>query len=325
MRNLLFDRIKVKANYKYLLEQQTRFNETYNHQNGDLIGLIYSSKDDSRVPFNLYIAVSYPKQTLTLEFSSKVLGCDYPKLMSKHNIRQCLENINHLGVCHIDVNGILKTGCITSADVTKDVHFTISDEALQALSLKVNNYRRYKWSHYVSEGIDFVRDVKSSKCKECIRIYRKDKEILSSKNKAFLNTLPNKEDVINHFQGMTRFEIRLESREKLKTFLNITDTYINDVLNSDANPILTMYDRVFGQSKEVPSANKGNYDDYTMQLILERHQGDMKSIEMELRPRFSSRSGLKKRMDKIQNVWEQMQSDFNGGTDYVSSVRSLLV
>lgn len=136
--------MKIKANYKYLLEQQVQFNQTYNLKNGELISQYYSSKDNTLVPFNLYIAVSKPKQTLTLEFSSKILGRDYPKLISKNTIRQCLGNINNLGICKIDVDSILQNGCVTSADVTKDVHASIMNEALQALSLQVKNYRRYK-------------------------------------------------------------------------------------------------------------------------------------------------------------------------------------
>ena len=88
MTYLTFDRLKIKANYKYLLERQIQFNQRYNPDNGDLIGQYYSSENDKLVPFNLFIAVSKPKQTLTLEFSSKILGEDYPKLISKYTIRQ---------------------------------------------------------------------------------------------------------------------------------------------------------------------------------------------------------------------------------------------
>ena len=225
MELLTFDRLKIKANYKYLLEKQIQFNQTYNSKNGELTGLYYSSKNDKSVPFNLYIAISKPQQTLTLEFSSKILGEDYPKLISKHTIRQCLENINKLGICLIDVEGILQTGCVTSADVTKDVHATLSDETLQALSIWVKNYRRYKWDYYDSEGIDFIRDVKSSKCKECIRIYRKEKEIIKPKNKDFLSILPNKWEVVKQFNGVTRFEVKLETIGKVRSYLNLRDTF----------------------------------------------------------------------------------------------------
>ena len=250
---------------------------------------------------------------------------DYPKLISKFTIRQCLENINKLGICRIDVDGILQTGCITSADVTKDVHATLSDETLHALSLWVKNYRRYKWDYYDSEGIDFIRDVKSSKCKECIRIYRKEKEIATSKNKDFLATLPNKWEVMQKFDGVTRFEVKLETIGKVRNYLNIQDTYINEVLNAETNPILAMYDRVFGEPSDIPYIQSSNFEDFAMQFILNAYHGDIKTIEMSLRPLFDSRSGLSKRMKKIRQTWERMQNSASGNIDYVNSVRNLLL
>lgn len=325
MSYLTFDRLKIKANYKYLLERQIQFNQTYNSKNGELTGLCYSSKNDRSVPFNLYIAISNPQQTLTLEFSSKILGEDYPKLISKYTIRQCLENINKLGICRIDVDGILQTGCITSADVTKDVHATLSDETLHALSLWVKNYRRYKWDYYDSEGIDFIRNVKSSKCKECIRIYRKEKEIIKPKNKDFLSILPNKWEVVKQFNGVTRFEVKLETIGKVRSYLNLKDTYINDVLNAEANPILTMYDRVFGHTSDVPEIQADTFDDFAMQLILNAYHCDMKTIEMALKPCYDSRTGLSKRLKKINRTLEKMQHNTNQSNSHVNSVRSLLL
>lgn len=260
-----------------------------------------------------------------MEFSSKILGEDYPKLISKHTIRQCLENINKLGICLIDVEGILQTGCVTSADVTKDVHATLSDETLQALSIWVKNYRRYKWDYYDSEGIDFIRDVKSSKCKECIRIYRKEKEIIKPKNKDFLSILPNKWEVVKQFNGVTRFEVKLETIGKVRSYLNLRDTYINEVLNAEANLILTMYDRVFGHTSDVPEIQADTFDDFAMQKILNAYQGDIKTIEMTLKPLYASRSGFDKRMTKIRQTWEKMLNSTSGGINYVNSVRNLLV
>lgn len=325
MTYLTFDRLKIKANYKYLLERQIHFNQMYNSKNGELTGLYYSSKNDKSVPFNLYIAISKPQQTLTLEFSSKILGEDYPKLISKHTIRQCLENINKLGICLIDVEGILQTGCVTSADVTKDVHATLSDETLHALSLWVKNYRRYKWDYYDSEGIDFIRDVKSSKCKECIRIYRKEKEIIKPKNKDFLSILPNKWEVVKQFNGVTRFEVKLETIGKVRSYLNLRDTYINEVLNAEANLILTMYNRVFGHTSDVPEIQADTFDDFAMQKILNAYHGDIKTIEMTLKPLFASRSGFDKIMKKIRQTWAKMQNSASGGINHINSVRNLLL
>ena len=77
------DRIKIKSSYKYLLDTKVKFNERFNSRSGEKTGIFYSSKEDKNVPYNLYIAISYSKQTLTIEFSSKVLKENYIKLISK--------------------------------------------------------------------------------------------------------------------------------------------------------------------------------------------------------------------------------------------------
>ena len=87
-RLITFDRIKIKSNYKYLLNTKVKFNEMFHSRSGEKIGIFYSSKDDINIPYNLYIAVSYIKQTLTLEFSSKILKEKYPDLISRDTIKE---------------------------------------------------------------------------------------------------------------------------------------------------------------------------------------------------------------------------------------------
>lgn len=322
---LKFDRLKITADSKCLIEQQTQFNQTYNPKSGELKGEYYLSKDDNRVPFNLYVAVNRPKHQLTLEFSSKILGVDYPRLISKHTIRQCIENINALGICRLDIDGILENGCVKSADVTKDVSTVLSEDELQALSMRVNGYKRYRWQHYEREGIEFCRDVKSAKCKECIRIYNKEKEIETFQNRSFLATLPNRQQIIDHFHGVTRFEIELDKESKLKSYLNIKDTYLDDVLNAEANPILEIFDKIFGSPSDITEIQAANYDDLTMRIMLEVYHYDVRTIEMSLRKCYSSRSGLKKRMDKIIRIRDKMQIEASDGIDHISSVRGFLL
>lgn len=66
-RLITFDRIKIKSNYKYLLNTKVKFNEMFHSRSGEKIGIFYSSKDDINIPYNLYIAVSYIKQSLILD------------------------------------------------------------------------------------------------------------------------------------------------------------------------------------------------------------------------------------------------------------------
>ena len=214
---IIFDRIKIKSNHKFLLKTKIRFNEMFHSRSGERIGLFYSSKDDINIPYNLFIAVNYPKQTLTLEFSSKILKEYYPYLISKATIKEYLININQLDICEINIDGILSDGAITSVDVTRDTDLLLSDNILNSLNSQVNNYRRFKWTHYDKEGITFTKDVKSKDCVETITLYNKEKEINTSCNKKFLNSLS--QQIKNYFKGKTQFEVTLSTPKKIKSYL----------------------------------------------------------------------------------------------------------
>lgn len=324
-RLITFDRIKIKSNYKYLLDTKVKFNEKFNSRSGEKVGIFYSSKDDKKIPYNLYISVNFLKQTLTLEFSSKILKEKYPDLISRETIKECLININQLNICDIDIDSILSNGAITSADVTYDANLILSDNLLDALNSQVNNYRRFKWSHYENEGITFTKDVKSRDCTETITLYNKEKEIWSSHNKNFLNNLSCPQLVTNYFRGKTRFEITLDAPKKIMNYLNLTDTKIFSVLNSDANPILTQFDKVFGNSTiNIPNITFDDYENWAMKIILERYNGDLKLLEQDVRNKFSSRSGANKRMRKFEAVYHAMTSA-STSENAIEKIRNLLL
>lgn len=325
MNLITLDRVKIKANYKYLLEKRVKFNEQYNRM-GNLIGEYYSSKDDINIPFNLYVAVSYTNHTMTLEFSSKILRERYPLLISKETIRECLDNLNQLELCTVDVDGILETGCITSMDVTTDVSFDLSDEVLTYLNEQVVGYRRFKWKHYENEGIEFVRDVKSRDCKECIKFYRKAKEIQSAANQDFLKSLTCEQRLAleDYFADKTRVEMSLNTQRKIKEYFEVNDTYIREIFDSSANPLLKQFNKVFvsdNHNHTIMTCN--DYDSFAMEAILIAYNGDLKLIEQALKRLFASRSGYKKRMDKIEALKRQKQSVVTS-RDIISEVRNLL-
>lgn len=322
---ITFDRVKIKSNHKYLLKTKIRFNEMFHSRSGERIGIFYSSKDDINISYNLYIAVSYVKQTLTLEFSSKILKEKYPDLISRDTIKECLTNINQLNICEIDVDSILLNGAITSVDVTYDANLILSDNLLDVLNSQVNNYRRFKWAHYDKEGITFTKDVKSKDCTETITLYNKEKEIYTSHNKDFLNSLSQPQAVMDYFKGKTRFEITLDTPKKIMKYLNLTDTKIFSVLNSNTNPILAQFDKVFGNSTaNMPDTTFDDYENWAMKIILERYNGDLKLLEQDVRSKFSSRSGATKRMKKFETVYHAMTSA-STSENPIEKIRNLLL
>lgn len=326
-KNLKFDTVKIRTKKEYLINTNIQFNKNYN-TNGDLIGIYYNSKNDKSIPFDLYIGVSYARQSVTLEFSSKILLDDYPKLITRATFKQCLENINKLDICTIDVDRIVSDCYFSKVHITNDIDYTLTNDRLSLLNSCVSNYRRFKWEHYEGEGIRYTKDVKSKDCKETIVIYDKEKEILSNKNKPFLDLLDNPNTVIDSFSGKTRFEMELDSPKKICKFLNIGNSHINYIFGSDVNPLLVQFNKIFGEDEIENKYSITNYEDYSMQAIIEKHNGDLKKIEQEMRDLHvyssNSRTGLLNRMKKIKQLHSEMYSKTHNSTNILTEIRQKL-
>ena len=314
------DTIKIRTNYKYLLEEKIAFNITNNATKNIEIGRWYNTKYNPSIPYDVYIATNYIHQTLEIEFSSKILLERYPELISKDTIRQCLVNLNKLGICTIDIDGVLNNGWVIKADVTKDVDLRLSDEVLNALNQNVANYRRFKWTHYDHKGITFTKDVVYGK--ETITIYNKYKELLSHSRK-FVDSLPNRNEIMDYFDGKTRFEIRLENVAKIKERLGVNNR-IKDFFNALDTPIREQFDRVFNVSAQpLDTSNCKSWDEWAIAHLLDYYKYDLKRIEQDMRMDgvFSSRNGHRNKMKLFEVVNSKVCRKEN---EIIRQVRSLL-
>lgn len=315
------DTIKIKSNYKYLLNKHINFNTLYDYNKNKINGEYYSSNGNSNIPFNLYLATNYSKQTLTIEFSSKILFDDYPKLITAETLPQCLYNLNDMGICTIDVDGVLKTGCITQADITKDVPLELTDDILTALNNNVGNYRRFKWQHYDGKGITFAKDIIGRDKKE-IKFYNKRKELsATAQNRRFLDLLASREQVEDYFSDKTRIEISLSTQPQIRNNLHIDNTYIPTFFASTANPVLAQFDRIFNSSTIDSSIDMDNYDTWAMSKILELYSGNLQLIEQEVRRLYKFRSGTSSRMAKFEQLKQMQQTPQR---NIIQEVRKLL-
>lgn len=320
-----FDTVKIRTKKEYFKESIVSF--TPNIQpNGICTGEYYSSKKDKSIPYNLFIGINYNSQSLTLEFSSKVLLDDYPKLITRTTLRQCLENINKLGICIIDVNNIINDCYFDKIHITRDIDYHLTNDVFTTLNTCVGDYRRYKWEHYEGEGIRYTKDVKSQSCKESIVIYDKEKEIV--KNKDFLSKVNTPDSIIKYFEGKVRFEMELKSPTQICKFLNIGSTHINYIFGSDVNPLLVQFNKVFGEGGIENKYSITNYEDYSMQAIIEKHNGDLKKIEQEMKDLHvyssKSRTGLSERMKKIKQLHSEMYSKTHDSTNILAEIREKL-
>lgn len=313
------DTIKIRCNYKYLKEMKIPFNIQYNSQKVEQ-GRYFNSKHYNDIPYNLYIATNNYHQSLEIEFSSKILKERYSELISRDTIRQCLHNINDLGICTIDVEGIMYHGWVIRADITKDVELKPTDDVLNALNQNVGNYRRFKWKHYINRGITFTKDVRYGK--EEIKVYNKYAELISH-SRNFLDSLPNRSEVADYFYGKTRFEITLRGEEQIKERLGV-GTGIMDFFDALDCAVREQFERVFNVSATVLDTTLCNgYEEWAMAQLLDAYKGDLKVIEQTLRydSVYNSRNGLTDRMKKFQSVKMKTNRKEN---EIIKQVRNLL-
>lgn len=313
------DTIKIRCNYKYLKEMKIPFNITYNSKNIEQ-GRYFNSKHYSSIPYNLYIATNNYHQSLEIEFSSKVLKERYPELINRDTIRQCLSNINNLDICTLDVDGIINHGWVIGADITADVDLMLTDGVLNALNQNVGNYRRFQWTHYDGKGITFTKNTIYDK--EEIKVYNKYKELLSHSRK-FIDSLENRNDIMDYFYGKTRFEITLKGEKQIRERLGV-GTGIKDFFNAIDSAVREQFDRVFNASIPILDTTQCNgYEEWAMAHLLDSYNGDLRQIEQSLRQEsvYNSRNGLSERMKKFQSVKARANRKEN---EIVRSVRSLL-
>ena len=314
------DTVKIRTNYKYLLEEKIPFNITNSAVKNIEIGRWYHTKYNPSIPYDVYIATNYIHQTLELEFSSKILLERYTELISKYTIRQCLENLNKLGICTVDVDGILKNGWVIKSHITEDVDLLLTDDVLNALNQNVSNYRRFKWTHYDHKGITFTKDVVFGK--EQIYIYNKYQELLSQCRK-FVDSLSNRNEIMDYFYGKTRFEFRLESASQIKERLGVNNR-IEDFFNAIDSAVREQFDRVFDVSAQpLDTSNCKGWDEWAIAHLLDFYKYDLKRIEQDMRMDgvFSSRNGHRNKMKLFEEVKSKVCRKEN---EIIRQVRSLL-
>lgn len=212
-----------------------------------------------------------------------------------------IDNINTLGICTLDIDGILHHGWIIRSDITEDVELKPTDEVLNALNQNVGNYRRFAWQHYDGKGIIFTKDVIYGK--EEIKVYNKYQELLAHSRK-FVDSLENRNEIMDYFYGKTRFEITLRGEKQIRERLGV-GTGIIEFFNAGNSAVREQFNRVFNVDETILDTTQcTGYEEWAMEHLLGAYKGDLKMIEQALRCEsvYNSRNGLTDRMKKFQAV-----------------------
>lgn len=310
---LRFDKIKIISQIDFISD----INEKIFISNmKDNVLLYYKYKQKS--PFVLIIIVNYEKKELVLEFTGKILLESYKELIHRDNLRQCLDSINKMGICTLDVDSIITHGIVAKCDVTKDVKVDNFPMIIRYCRQQLKNYRKWICRDYAS-GIVIENTVKTPRHKKRLILYDKYKELQKSENDCFFDAVLNREELLDSYRGIVRFELNINTMEQIRTLLSVADNSLNAVLTSEANPILTVIDEAIRERSSIRYCT--NLRDYERVLFLKECCYDLMELEAKLRTLVSTNTSIKRVMRPYVELCEQMQNT----ADLGSEIRRMVV
>lgn len=300
---ITFDKIKLVTDIDYIHNIDDEKFET-RHNDNDLTSMSFNMT----FPYLLYIEIDYENSELVIEFSGKILGQDYPKLISKETIKRCLDNINDLGICTIRVEDIIADSEVVKCDVTKDIDFDDVANLTNYINANVRSHRQYNCRTMKNGNFVIEKNVTTKAYKKRLTIYNKGKEMNKSENRKFMSTYNYNGD---EFAGKCRLEMNLNSKEQIRKSLGIADTQLMSVLSTTANPIADYLDEILSDdvSGWAPTSKK----EYEAELVLRDCGFDIEAVEAKLKS-IAGKSFRPSRDLKIYRTILSNSADTNGFT-----------
>lgn len=279
--------------------------------------VIIEYKYNIKTPYDLLILVDLNHNELIIEFTGKILLDNYPYLISSDTIRECLERINGLGICTLNIDDIILHAEVLKCDITKDVECRCIDEVISTIQYNITNYNKWNVSRY-NNGIVINNKVSTAKRKKRITIYDKGKEMMRSNNIDFVNCLSYKNSVLDYFNGKIRFETNLNSMELIRKLLNIPNNNIQTVLNAKTNPILSVFDEAV--KKDCCSRQISNLSDYKNYLLIKDCDFDMAKVEATVRSYSGKTTSITRTMTPFRELYAKLKT----ATDSNINIRDLV-
>jgi hypothetical protein len=281
-------------------------------------GIIQSYKYKQSIP-SLLIRVDYILNELVIEFTSKILKDNFIHLINRNNIHECLNNINQLNICKLDINSIVNNSEIVKCDPAKDIDFQDIKALKNYTNSNLVNYSKWKNEPY-QNGFAIRKVAGTARCKERIVVYNKEKELQGANNKSFLDSLSNKDKVLSYYKGKLRIERNINTKKQIRESLNISDNRLMNVLNSDTNPILTELNKALKE----PPANTHKIrtlKEYHYELVLKDCDYDLGKVEAKVRSLISKNSSVAKAMKPYREYYHHLQDN----TTPLFDIRKLVV
>ena len=228
------------------------------------------------------------KQEVVTEFTGKILGEDYPQLISSETIRKCFHNINKLGIGEFDIEKMIRDAQVVCCDVTRDISFDNIQQLTTYIRGHLKNYQQYVCQFMRNKNLELRKNATSRRYKKRLVIYDKQREMSRAENKAFVDAYGY------DFCGLCRFEMNLNSKYLIREALNIDNNDLGTVLKSQENPISAFIQEAVGPRAETPRYNSRKT--YLVSLVLKDCNFDLKQVEEKMRSFYGRGTDFKRIM-----------------------------
>ncbi|HIZ87727.1 MAG TPA: hypothetical protein IAC03_06180 [Candidatus Coprenecus pullistercoris] len=278
-------------------------------------GNVVSMKYYREMPTKLMIKVDYASGEVVVEFTGKILGHNYPHLISMANIEECFRNIESLGFCRFDMDLLMRSE-VVSCDVAKDVQCSDVRKVQSYIRSHISNYSKYVCRALKNGNTVLEKNVTTRKNKKRMTIYDKEQEMKKSDNIRYMR----KNGLTDEFVGKCRFEINLNSKEQIRNALHIEDTNLLTVLNSETNPILEFMDEaVCGSQGQKACSDWKSYQRY---LVLKDCDFDLEKVEAKVRSLYKRGTKISDVMRPYREAYSQLMTE--GEDTYFSEILAML-
>ena len=307
---ITFDKLKLVADIRAIkIQDESQFEFI------EKDGIVSSLKYYQEHPFLLKIKVDYECREAVIEFCGKILGKDYPKLISKDTIKQCFESINDLGFVEVDIDAMMDAE-VVKCDVTKDIPVEDVTQVTDYIRSHIKSYQRFICRKLKNGNVVVEKNVINREYKKRMTIYEKGNEMRRTANRRFVE----KYGLDDAFSGMCRFELNLDSKEQIRKSLRVADTKLMTVLSADADPVTEFLDEVVELQDAVAMTDRKSY--MTM-LVLKDCDFDLEKVEAKMRAFYRSKgTSISKVMAPYRAMMEQM--DGNDRADFWNELRRKL-
>lgn len=305
-----FDRLKIVTAIDAIdVVDESVFAKTL--VNGNVVSMKYYRE----MPTKLMIKVDYASGEVVVEFTGKILGHNYPHLISMANIEECFRNIESLGFCRFDMDLLMRSE-VVSCDVTKDVQCSDVRKVQSYIRSHISNYNKYMCRALRNGNVVLEKNVTTRKNKKRMTIYDKEQEMKKSDNTRFMQ----RNGLTDEFVGKCRFEINLNSKEQIRNALHIEDTNLLTVLNSETNPILEFMDEaVCGSQGQKACSDWKSYQRY---LVLKDCDFDLEKVEAKVRSLYKRGTKISDVMRPYREAYSQLMTE--GEDTYFSEIMVML-